>query len=322
MQSDQKFVTHEIMHASIDRPSFFRVWVTALRPFSFSASVMPVLLGTGMAWSYGYPFRVSPFFLLLASVISLHAGANLLNDYFDMARGLDRQVYPVSGALVRGWLGASQVWHVALVLLGVGLLLAILVVTLSGWGLVAVALLGGLLAVSYTRKGLCLKYLGLGDPAILVAFGVLPVLAGWWVQAGDMSWVAIWWSVPSGLLAVGILHANNWRDRHSDAAHGCRTLAVRLGAAGSRLYWQGILLGALLLVPAFVLAGLFAPARFYAPVWTLLALLCVPEFAKLLVTDWPHAKNAFMQLDARMAQLHLVFTVLLCMGFLLARWCA
>src|SRR4030067_191239 len=92
------------------RPSTIKKWIAPGRPWSFPASAMPVLFGTSLAvviggaelsWTTSLP--------ALAAMIILHAAANMISDVFDFRRGLDREVTPVSGAIVRGWLTASQV---------------------------------------------------------------------------------------------------------------------------------------------------------------------------------------------------------------------
>jgi 1,4-dihydroxy-2-naphthoate polyprenyltransferase len=299
-------------------PSTLRVWLVALRPFSFSASVLPVLLGMVIAWEAGFLMDVWPGGLLLASVLLLHASANLLNDYFDFMRGVDRDVLPVSGAIVRGWLPASRILLVARVLLGLGTAAAAWLVAMRGW---PVALLGGgglLLAWGYTREGFCLKYAGLGDVTIFLAFGVLPVLTGWFVQTDAFALSPLWWSAAPGLLAVSILHANNWRDIDRDSANGCNTLAVRIGSRRCRVYWVGLLAAVIafwLLSPFFAFYGL----GIRVPVWTALPLLTLPEFITLARKDWAAEAGRMAALDARVARLHMFFTALLCLGFVLAK---
>ena len=303
-----------------ERPGTLRIWFVALRPFSFSVSLLPVVMGTVLAGYAGYGFFWGRFCMLLLAVVLVHAAANLLNDAFDYIRGVDRNVYPVSGAVVRGWLTAGAVKRVAYWLLGIGGGLAVLLFWLTGWGMFGLMLAGLALALGYTRSGICLKYLGLGDPAILLGFGVLPVLAGWWTQAETISRLPFLWSVPSGLLAVAIVHANNWRDRRHDAEKGCRTLAVRIGAVGCRLYWQALLLVPMLLVPGAVLWARATSIDGYAPVWTLIIFLVFPEVVQLVRVDWSRDTSAMAALDARAARFHSAFTFLLLLGFLLAWW--
>lgn len=308
------------MKAIDTKPHPLRIWFVALRPFSFTASILPVILGSLLAVYAGYEFSLARFCVLLLAVVSVHAAANLLNDAFDYARGVDRQVHPVSGAVVRGWLSEKQVRRAAYCLLILGVGCCAWLILRTGWGMAGLMLAGLVLALGYTRSGICLKYLGLGDLTIFLAFGVLPVLAGWWVQTTTFSWVPFWLSFPSGLLSVAILHANNWRDRLHDAEQGCRTFAVRIGSHGCRRYWQALLLLPMLLVAGGVLTHL-AVARFtYMPVWTLSVFLVLPEWIKLVRVDWSQHPDQMVALDARAARLHSGFTFLLCMGFLLAHW--
>ncbi len=305
--------------ANIDQhPSTLRIWLTALRPFSFTVSVFPVVLGTVLAGYAGFDIHWLRFGVLVLAVVSVHAAANLLNDCVDYQRGVDQQVYPVSGAVVRGWLSAAQVRRVAIALLIVGGVLSLGLIWLSGVGLLLLVLVGLGFALGYTRSGWCLKYVGLGDPAILFAFGILPVMASWWAQAERFSLLALWWSIPSGLLAVAILHANNWRDCRHDAEKGCRTLAVRLGPQGCRRYWQGLMTLPTLLVAMAVLFDWLLDGGVYAPAGTLMVLLLAPALVQLIRVDWSQHPEQLAALDARVARFHTGFTFLLCLGFVLA----
>ncbi len=295
----------------------WKQWNIALRTFSFSASVIPVLFGSVLALTQAARFRWIPFLLALMGVLCLHAAANLLNDVFDYRRGLDRAVHPASGALVRGWLGEKQLYRVAIVLCVLGCACGLLLVWLTGWGVAVLVLCGVVLALTYTRDGLCLKYTGLGDLAILLAFGILPVLGAWWVQVCHFAWMPVLWSVPMAGPTVGILHANNWRDRRSDAEHGCQTLAGRLSEEGCRRYFLLLIFSPFLLVTGAValrLAGLWNGP---APLGTLLALLALPLALCLTLRDAKPDSPRFAMLDARTAQFQLLFGALLIAGFLL-----
>ena len=292
----------------------------ALRPFSFTASVLPLFLGTVLAAFAGYNITWFRFGVLVFAVVAVHAAANLLNDYYDFVRGVDQHVFPVSGAVVRGWLSGMQVRRVAFVLLVAGVGVAGGLIWVSDWKLLVLVLVGIGLALGYTREGLCLKYVGLGDPTVLLGFGILPVLAAWVLQTGAFAWFPVWWSLPPGLLAVAILHANNWRDRLHDAEKGCKTLAVRLGSRGCRLYWQGLLLMSMATVVMAVCAGRILYKGEHAPIWTLGTLVLVPEMIRMVRVDWSRHPDALAVLDARAARLHSAFTFLLSAGFLLSWW--
>ncbi len=247
-----------------------------------------------------------------------HTAANLLNDCYDFRRGLDRQVNPASGAVVRGWLTDRQAFRAALLCLVLGIACGLVLVRLAGWPVLALGLAGTLLVLGYTRAGFCLKFAGLGDLAIFAAFGALPVLGAWWVQTERFAWPPVLWSLPMVSYTVGILHANNWRDIDSDAARGCRPFAVRLGPRGSQRYYRFLMLAPFLFVAAALLLDRFTPLPIRAPLPLLLVFLALPLAARLALTDWNRHPDTFVMLDAKTAQMHLLFGILLTAGFLLA----
>ena len=88
--------------------STFKKWWISARPFSFPASTMPVIFGTVLAFAYSdYPFHVGYFLLAFFGMVILHAAANILNDYYDFNKGLDKVANPVSGGVVRGIISTS-----------------------------------------------------------------------------------------------------------------------------------------------------------------------------------------------------------------------
>src|SRR4051812_9199544 len=64
------------------RPSLPVVWYRAIRPFSFTASIIPVLVGGACALFVG-GFSPLAFVLCLGGGMALQAGTNLTNDYYD-----------------------------------------------------------------------------------------------------------------------------------------------------------------------------------------------------------------------------------------------
>jgi len=302
----------------MNRPeSNWTIWRTAVRPFAYTASVLPVLLGVALARHAGFPFLRGRFALTLAGVVCFHTAANLLNDCFDFRRGLDDKVNPSSGAVVRGWISDRQAFRAAMGFLAAGMLCGFALVWLAGWVVLALGIVGALLALGYTRDGPCLKTIGLGDAAVFLAFGLLPVFGAYWVQAQTFSWQPLWWSLPLAAYTVGILHANNWRDITTDPARRCITLATRLGSNASRRYYQWLMLGPFLLVLATLVGTRLATLPVQAPLTVLLILPALPPSLKLALRDWRQCPEAFAMLDARTAQSHLLFGGLLTLGFVL-----
>ncbi len=303
-----------------DKPvSKIKIWWVAVRPFAYTASVLPVVLGAVLAWHSGAPFLWGRFALTLAGMLCFHTAANLLNDCFDFRRGLDVQAHPASGALVRGWLTSGQLQRAAWLCILLGSVLGLILVWLVGWMVLWLGLAGTIIVLGYTRLNWCFKYNGLGDAAILAAFGLLPVLGAYWVQAGRLEWQPLLWTFPLVTHTIGILHANNWRDIASDATRDCRTLAVQLGDRASRIYYRVLTLGPFGLVLAYIVVGRVGVLPMDAPLTTLLVMLALPIALKLTLTDWRKQPEAFAMLDARSAQLQMIFGTLLILAFVADR---
>lgn len=299
--------------------SRLKVWLTAVRPFAYSASALAVVLGMALARYSGYPIRWGAFAVTLLGVICFHTAANLLNDCFDHRRGLDTQVVPTSGAVVRGWISEAQAFRAGIVLLAAGTGCGLFLTWQAGWVVLLLGGLGCLFAVGYTTPRWCFKYIGLGDLTIFFSFGILVVFGAFWVQARHFHWLPVLWSVPPVLLTVGILHANNWRDIESDPSKGCRTVANVLGSRGSEAYYRILVLGPFVLVAGYLLLDLFPGLGLHTPPATLAAFLALPLAVRLSRVRRHGTPEQFAMLDGSTAQLHLAFTVLCSAAFLISR---
>ncbi|NQT92296.1 MAG: 1,4-dihydroxy-2-naphthoate octaprenyltransferase [Lentisphaerae bacterium] len=304
-------------------PGRIKIWITAVRPFAYTASVLAVLLGAAVAYHAGYPIRWAFLVLTLVGVVCVHTTANLLNDCFDHRRGLDTEVLPTSGAVVRGWLTEGEVFRGALFFLAGGLACGLVLASATGWWVILLlGVLGTIIAIGYTTARFCFKYNGLGDAAIFSAFGILPVFGTYWVQTQTFSWQPIFWSVPLCSYTVAILHANNWRDIERDRHAKCLTPAVMLGSRGSGVYYRTLILGPYLLVAAAILLTHAAGWADPVPLTTALALLSLPLALRLARVKPEPGSLTFAMLDGRTAQLHTAFGVLLAVGFFLDRLCS
>ncbi len=291
-------------------------WLIAVRPFAYTASGSAVFLGLAMASYAGYPIHWLNFTLCLVGVVCFHTAANLLNDIYDFRRGLDRQVYPMSGAVVRGLLSQKQVMGAALFCLAIGTACGLYLFSATGWPVLALGVAGAIIAFGYSGQRFGFKYQGLGDLVILIAFGILPVLGTYWVQAQTFSWMPVLWFIPIALITVGILHANNWRDIPSDTQLHCRTVANTLGPKRSAQYYRLLILLPFALIAFYFLLGLVIPAFKVQPL-VLLVLVVLPPAIKLARTS--EASELFLRLDGETAKLQLQFGVMMVAGFFLSK---
>jgi len=296
-----------------------KLWLIAARAFSFPASVVAVLLGLAVSYHLGYPIRWIPFLITLVGMVAFHTASNLLNDCYDHRRGLDTQVFPTSGAVVRGLLTEQQALRAGFACIAVGAVCGLILVKVAGPVVLLLGAIGAVLVLGYTTGRLCFKYAGLGDLAIFCAFGLLPVFGTYWVQAQQFSWQPIVWSIPLVLVTVGILHANNWRDMASDRDKGCRTIAGMLGEGGSRAYHRILVLLPFALTIVFILVRLVGGVDMVAPLSAIAVLLALPSALKLTRVDRTHHAEAFVALDGATAQLQLKLGLLLTVALIVSR---
>jgi 1,4-dihydroxy-2-naphthoate octaprenyltransferase len=309
------------MNDAVKTPSFPKKWLIAARPWALPASTMPVVFGTSMAVVVGGA-RLAPFRFLLAllAMIVLHSAANMLSDVFDFRRGLDKDVTPMSGAVVRGWLSGRAVAAGSAVLFAIGVAAGLWLVALTGTALLVIGIAGVMIGASYSL----LKYHALGDLAVFLNFGLLGSLGAWVVQTRSFSWIPVIWTVPMAMLVIAVLHANNWRDIGSDAERRVKTFASILGDRGSFIYYGILIFGSMIVifglmsVPRLVCSGPTAMPWTFAVI-----LLALPRALQL----WGRAKRRFQPLrpldfvilDGATAQYNLIFG-LLCTAALWLRY--
>jgi 1,4-dihydroxy-2-naphthoate octaprenyltransferase len=244
-----------------------RQWIAGTRPRTLPAAIVPVMIGSGVAAGYG-GFSPGRGALALIVALSLQVGVNYSNDYSDGIRDTDavgKRVGPMR--LVGSGLAAPRhVMLAAFACFAVAGAAGLALAALTSWWLVPVGVCCVLGAWCYTGGPRPYGYMGLGEVAVFVFFGVVAVTGAAFVEMRHVTWLGLLASVPAGLLSCGLLMINNLRDIRSDPLSGKRTLAVRIGDRRSRTVY------ALFVLVPFVLAVALAFARPY----TLLTLLALP----------------------------------------------
>ncbi len=282
-------------------------WVAGARPRTLPAAVVPVLAGTAVAASQG---DVIWWRALLALVVSLaiQVGTNYANDYSDGVRGTDDvRVGPVR--LVAGGLAtAGEVKRAAFAAFGVAGLAGLVLALVAGPELLLVGAACLAAGWFYTGGSRPYGYIGLGEVAVFVFFGLVATVGSAYVHLERVSSLAVLASVPVGLLATALLVVNNLRDIPTDAASGKRTLAVRLGDHTTRLLYVACISGAFAVLPPLALVR---PAVLVAFAAILLARRPV-----MAVLDGSRGRDLVPVLVAT-GQVQLVFGVLLALGLAL-----
>ncbi len=249
----------------------------ATRPKFFTASVLPVLVGTGWGAGVAGALDALAFALAVAATVCVHAAANVLNDVYDDIGGSDRandaRIHPYTGGsrfIQNRVMDRGEMARWGWTLLGAGVLLGVALTAHAGLRVVWLGLAGVALAVLYSMPPVQLNARGLGELAVAIAFGVLPVTGAAWLQGAPLSAALVLLSLPLSLWTAAILLINEVPDAPADAGAGKRTLAVRLGAGGTARLYLALHAGAALAVVALAVLGALSAWALALPVALLL----------------------------------------------------
>ncbi|MGD9714484.1 MAG: 1,4-dihydroxy-2-naphthoate octaprenyltransferase [Thermomicrobiales bacterium] len=239
--------------ATQQRPGSLRVWFQAVRFFSFTASIVPIVVGSALAL-FDRTFDALLFVVMLSASVACHAGANLANDYFDDRKGIDTDdSLGPSKVIQLGYLTSAQVLRGTVVALGIATVLGLYVVYRTGWAILIVALLSLAAAVLYTGGPKPLGYVALGEATVFVFMGLVMVGGAYYVHSGHFTGQSVLLPLPIASLVAAILHCNNIRDIDFDHDAGKRTLANVLGRKWANREYLGLVYGAYLAIVALVL---------------------------------------------------------------------
>ena len=285
-----------------------RVWLLAARPQTLPAAIVPVLVGTAAAVPPDQ-LRLLPFLAALAAALLIQVGTNLANDYFDYRKGADTAERLGPPRVTQaGLIAPERVLRATLLTFGAAALLGLYLVAVGGWPILAIGVFSIVSGMAYTGGPWPLGYHGLGDLFVFVFFGLLAVAGSAYLQADAVRPIVWLAALPVGFLVTAILVVNNLRDVDTDRAAGKRTLAVRLGRAGTRVEYTALVLGAY--ATLLLLLALDGGGR---PLW--LPLLTIPIAAALLRAVWRDEGRALNASLKRTAQLHMLFGALFAAAF-------
>ena len=209
-------------------------WAEVVRLRTLPAAVAPVILGGGAALALE-TFSAPRTVLAAGVALALQIGCNLANDYSDGVRGTDDERTGPPRLTASGAVPPRVVKLAAFGCFGVGGLLGLALLALSGqWWMLLLGAAAIAAAWFYTGGSRPYGYAGLGEAFVCVFFGLMATTGTLYVQGGSVpgwAWLA---ACGIGLIACSLLMVNNLRDIGTDPLHGKRTLAVRLGERGAR----------------------------------------------------------------------------------------
>ncbi|MBL8058736.1 MAG: prenyltransferase [Anaerolineales bacterium] len=248
-------------------------WLIAARAQVLVMTFLSAALGGLLALAAGR-FALFPWLLVTAGLVLAHATNNLLNDLTDFWRGVDHDNY------FRAQYGPHPLAHNLMPLRGVLLFAGVTGGAALALGLYLMSLaadpgrawillgLGAVFVLFYTFP---LKYIGLGELAVLVVWGPLMIGGTYFMVTGVWEWNVVWAGLPYALGVTGVIFGKHIDKLAVDRAKGIHTLPVLLGEARARAVAVGLLAAQYVLVVYLVLTGFFSPAL-------LVVFLAAPTF--------------------------------------------
>lgn len=288
-----------------------RLWAKAVRPYAYSASIVPVAIGGLYARLSDGEFSRLRFGVSLVAGVLMHTAANLWNDYYDFKHGVDRAGGGIgSGVLVLGEMSPARCFRGASLCAALAAVLGLWLAWQAGWGLVLLGAAGLFGAVTYAAGPFSPKHRAFGEVWLFLLMGVGMTLGGHMAQTGRFSWGAVAAGMPAALLMTLLLYANNLRDVRSDRDVGLRTLPMLFSPTEAKA------LALVFLAAPYLLTGLMVGSRQLpaAAQWSFLTLPLAVRWALRLWREPAAERNVL-----GMAQLHLAFGLLFAAGLWMGR---
>ncbi|MCH5240846.1 MAG: 1,4-dihydroxy-2-naphthoate octaprenyltransferase [Muribaculaceae bacterium] len=252
-------------------------WIEAMRLRTLPVSVAGVVAGTACA-IYHHGFSVLPFLICLFFAILAQIASNFANEYYDFKNGLDKKGREgFRRGVTEGDITPKAMKRATFITLGIASCIGATLIIWGGWWIIFVGLFIGLFALAYSTGPFPLSHNGLGEIAVIIFFGFVPVFFTEYVQTRMLYFdsTTMFTGAAVGLMAANVLIVNNYRDMDDDKAVGKRTSVVILGrkTMGAVYFYDGILSAVFLAMassalPFWVSAGWLSYFAFHAMLWT------------------------------------------------------
>lgn len=256
-----------------------KAWIGALRLRTLPLAAGGIILGSFLPPVFPDQHSWLLFILALLTAFGLQIISNLANDYGDFVKGTDNdnRVGPQralqSGLISQSEMKKALIGAVVITFLLGNLLLILAFDTseyLKALGMLALGVFGIWAAIRYTVGEKPYGYAGWGDVFVVLFFGLVSVWGVSFLHVKSLQMMIILPALSYGFLSAGVLNINNMRDIENDRASNKRTLVVKLGPQGARLYHF------LLMLAAFLCQLFFILDHHRSNGTTLLVLLALP----------------------------------------------
>jgi 1,4-dihydroxy-2-naphthoate octaprenyltransferase len=298
-----------------------KVWFLEMRAPFFTATIIPTVFGAAFAWHESSLFDAPLFLLTLLGVLCLHAGTNIVNDFFDYESGTDRinkNRSPFNGGspfVVEGILTPRQIYRAAMAFFAVGAIIGIILALSTSLLIIPLGVIGIGFGYFYTAPKVHLAARGVGEMAVGLGFGPLIVAGTYLVMTGELTWLPFVAGLPIGLLIGLVLFINEFPDAEADGEVGKSHWVVRMGLAKSAIWY------ATLMTLAFVMIVLLWAFEIY-PAMALIGLIPALIATRAISTTMRnHGQfDKLINAQAKTVQIHALVGALLIIGLVASEY--
>ena len=259
-----------------------RKWIEAMRLRTLPVSLAGVICGCGCALLQGSFNAVTALLCVLFAALA-QVASNFGNEYYDYRNGIDKKGREgFRRGVTEGEISPRAMKRATYATLSAAAVVGCLMLFYGPWWLVLVGITIMLFALGYSAGPYPLSHHSMGDVAVIIFFGIVPVTFTCYLQTGSFNnlYITLPTSLAVGLLAANVLVVNNYRDMDDDKAVNKKTTVVIFGRRV--MSW------------CYLLAGLVAMVAM-VPVWRVLQLWSLPVvlvYTALHLKNWLYLKKA------------------------------
>ncbi len=283
-----------------------------LRPPTLTASLAPVLVGTGLAIA-DHKFDFWLFLSMLIASMLIQAGANMINEYMDYKRGLDhKDMVGIAGTIVRDGIAPGVVLAAFWVTIAIAVILGGFIAATTSWWVAVAGVISMVVMYFYSGGPHPISYTPFGEITAGFFMGPVIIMITYFIESGHLSSHAFWTSLPIGLLIGAILLANNLRDYDHDLQGGRKTIPIIFGKKGGAIVLGGSFILSYILIIVLIATRQVTP-------WALITLLLVFSTSKipkrfLVTNDGQRLQDAFKATSLTLIRFSLLLFISLLIG--------
>jgi 1,4-dihydroxy-2-naphthoate octaprenyltransferase len=288
-----------------------KFWVLATRPKTLSAGVIPVIIGSSIAF-YAGQFNWLYFIITFVCSLLIQIITNFINEIYDFKKGADTvdRIGP-QRQVASGNISEKSMRLVSIILIIITFILGLILVARGGLPVLLIGVISLILAYGYTGGPYPLAYKGLGDIFVLIFFGLVAVGGTYYIQTLNMDAVVIIAGLAPGFLSMNILGVNNIRDVRTDKNVNKLTLAVRIGARNAKVLY--------IILNVLTYLSIISIYFFTHKVWILLPFLTIFHAFNLSKKIMIFHGAELNEILEGTGKLLLIFGLLMSLGFILSK---